>query len=220
MQTWIRKLRARRDQAGFSAVEMLAVVALIGIMVLVTTPAMMDFFNAMKVRTAAHRFMSHLRLCRQVAVSRRTEVLMELQRTHPGSTAGYKAWEERNDDLLRDDNGVDAADADDDEKWVIKDEKGMETDRVTFIDSYNDITPSIPGDDPGTSVMGGNGRMILRFFPNGQVVRVAANGDSIVTDTLLRMRLQRKINGSRMDRHDVTINRAGKVGSDFTRVAP
>jgi Tfp pilus assembly protein FimT len=218
------RLRARSRRSatalGFSAIEMMAVVALIGIMVLITTPAMLEFYNSMKVRTAAHRLMSHVRLCRQVSVARRTEVLLELQRSEGVTLPRYKAWEEKNGNQVRNANGADnLANTDDDETWVVKDEKGLLQERVTFLDTYNDITPSNPLDDPGASVMTAAGLMRLRFLPNGQVLRVNPDGSGVETDTLLRMRLQRRITNSRVDRHDVTVNRAGKVDSDFSRTA-
>jgi Tfp pilus assembly protein FimT len=212
-------LRGRRNALGFSAAEMMAVVALIGIMVLISAPAFLTFYNSMKVRTASHRLMSHLRLCRQMAVARRTEVIMVLQRTNGATTPYYQAWVERSHDTTRDADGVDnTLNNDDDEVWVIKSEKQLAVDRVTFVDTYNDTTPNDPSDDPGSSVMDTGGIMKLRFLPNGQVMRVAADGTSVVTDTTLRMRLTRPIRGSTVDRQDVLVNRAGKVSNQWTRI--
>ena len=215
--------RAHRSR-GFSAAEMMVVVALIGLMVLVTTPALLNFFASMKARTASNRLASQLRLCRQVAVARRTQVLMELQRTNGSTTPVFKAWEEKSSprNIARDANGADGtAGNDDDENWVVKSDAQMGVDGVTFLDSYNDTTPADPADALGSSIMDGSGRMTLRFYPNGQVMRINRSSPfsdvSSPADTLIRMRLQRRVNNTRLDNQDVTINRAGKVAADFTQ---
>ena len=215
--------RAHRSR-GFSAAEMMVVVALIGLMVLVTTPALLNFFATMKARTASNRLASQLRLCRQVAVARRTQVLMEMQRTNGTTTPTFKAWEEKSSpaNIVRDANGVDGtAGNDDDENWVVKPDKQMGIDGVTFLDSYNDTTPADPSDALGSSIMDGTGKMTLRFYPNGTVLRINRSSPysdvGSPADTLIRMRLQRRVNNTRTDNQDVTINRAGKVGADFTK---
>jgi prepilin-type N-terminal cleavage/methylation domain-containing protein len=211
---------------GFSAVELMAVVAIIGILVLVTTPAFMNFYNSMKVRTAAHRVQSHVRLCRQVAVSRRVNVVMQLQRNAGAVKPTYQAWEEKNWSAgnvpARNPNGVDAvAGTADDENWVVRPENTMAVDKVTFVDSYNDTTPEDALDAPGASVMSGSGLMWLLFQANGQVVRLTAAGGNVSPpDTAVRMRFTRPITRSRVDQWDITVNRAGRVGSAFNRVAP
>lgn len=212
---------ARLNELGFSAAEMLVVVAIIGMMVLITTPSMINFWNSMKVRTSANALMSHMRLCRQAAVSRRTTVLLELQRTNGSTRPTYKAWEERNGNLQRDPNGADGTvNTADDENWVVRAVNTIATNGVKFSDSYNDITPNDATDDPGSSIMNSSGIMRLKFFPNGTVVRMTDANAEVSTDTQIRMRLRRKITASRVDQWDVTVNRVGKVGYNFNRTAP
>ena len=156
MRTDLRIRRDRHDEDGFSASEMLVVVAIIGIMVLVTTPQLLNFWNSMKVRTAAHRMMSSLRLCRQAAVSKRTDVLMQVQRTQGATQPTYKAWEERSSprNLVRNPNGADNTVSNlDDERWVVRPDTTMGVEKVTWVDSYDDVTPDNALDAPGTSVM-------------------------------------------------------------------
>ena len=214
-----------RAARGFSAAELLVVVAIIGMMVLVTTPQLINFWKGMKVRTAAHRLMSHLRLCRQAAVSKRTPVLLQLQRTNGSTSATYKAWEERsagpNNNLVRNPNGIDGnVNTIDDERWVIRDERTIGVDRVNFVDSWNDTTPTDPTDAMGSSIMNGSGVMYLKFLPSGLVVRMADDNSRIESDTQIRMRFQKQISSARVDQWDVTLNRVGKVSTDFLRVSP
>ena len=215
----------RRLARGFSAVELLVVVAIIGMMVLVTTPQLINFWKSMKVRTAAHRLMSHLRLCRQAAVSKRTPVLMQIQRTNGATTPTYKAWEERsaglNNNLVRNPNGIDGnVNTIDDERWVIRDERTMGVDRVTFVDSWNDITPEDPWDAPTSSIMNSSGVMYLKFLPSGQVIRMLDDNSKVESDTQIRMRMEKQISSSRKDQWDVTLNRVGKVTANNRPTAP
>ena len=207
----------RGGSEGFSVSEMLAVVAIIGLMVLITTPAMLNFFSSMRVRTASHKMMSHMRLCRQMAVSRRTDVLLKIQADGGSGDANYHAWEERNSNLVRNPNGADTtANTEDDERLVIKTEKQFVLDKVLFPEVYDDPTP-VSATPPGTSVMDSGKIVLLRFRPNGQVARLDTTSGVVQSFTLLRVRLERRINGTRKDVWDATLNQAGKVGSDFTR---
>ena len=208
--------------AGFSAVELLVVLFIIGILAAISGPSMMTFFSGMKIRTAAQRLQSHLRLCRQMAVSKRIDVVMLVQRTNGTTTPYYQAWEERSSTLVgrltRQPNGADnTANTVDDERWVIKKEEQMAVDKVKFTDTYNDTTPDDPNDAVSGTIMSSSGLMHLRFGPNGQVTRIdeTTGADVSPSDTQVRMRLRRKVTRTRVDQWDVTINGIGKVGSNF-----
>ena len=148
---------------------------------------------------------------------------MQIQRTEGATRPTYKAWEERSNpkNLVRNPNGADNTVANlDDERWVARPDTTMGVEQVTFVDSYDDLTPNNALDAPGLSVMTSSGNMFLRFKPSGQVVRVADNGTDQTNDTLIRMRVRRKITNTRADQWDITLNQVGKVGSDYNRVAP
>jgi type II secretion system protein H len=209
-----------RRQAGFSISEMLVVVAIIGLMALISMPQFMNFFKSMKVRTAANRLMSHARLCRQVAVSKRTPVLLEIRRTNGTTTPRWMAWEERDENIERDANGADdTVNTVDDERWVVREEKQMAHDKVTLVDAWNDTTPADPL-DALTEAVTESDFLRLKFLPNGQVQRVTAANVEINTDNTIRVRMQRQVTSARVDQWDVTINRVGKVAGEFSRVSP
>ena len=206
---------ARRD--GFSLTEILIVVALIGIIALISTPAMLDFFKAMKVRTAAQRLVSHMRLARQVAVSRRNWVVFVVDGdTLPSS---YRAWEDTNRDYMRQPDGADGmAGTDDDEPWVVRPVSELERDDVTIEDAYNDTTPGTADDQfsSSESVMS-SGRLTLRFAPDGQVQRIDSSNTPVNGDTLIRIRVDGVTGRNRLDRWYASVNRPGKVQTDMIR---
>ena len=63
----------RRQQSGYSLPEMLVVIAIIGIISLVTIPQFLAFQRANQLKTAMRQVMADLRLARQQAVALRTQ---------------------------------------------------------------------------------------------------------------------------------------------------
>jgi len=203
--------RRRRGGRGFTAVETLVVLAILGLFFLMSIPALMDFFRAMKVRTASQRMTSHFRLSRQVAVTRRARVAMEIE----GKDAEfhtYRAWEDQDADFIRDP----------DERWVVREVQQLRQDSVWVSDTYDDTTPASGHDESPTSLMPGD---ILRlwFYPNGQILRVTGtppsdDGDVQQGDTLLRTRLRGRVSAERCDQWELSYNRPGKVSTDLKRL--
>ncbi|MDP9361498.1 MAG: GspH/FimT family pseudopilin [Acidobacteriota bacterium] len=56
-------------QAGFSLVELLTVVAIIGVLALVSVPNFVSFYQSNKVKSAMRNFTSDLRTMRQMAIT-------------------------------------------------------------------------------------------------------------------------------------------------------
>lgn len=213
----VARLR-RRGREGFTATEMMIVLAIIGIMVLFSIPALIDFFRAMKVRTAAHQLVSRCRLCRQIAVSHRTHVTMVLE--GGASLSTYRAWEDVTLDDVRDANGPDDEDGtDDDEPWVVEPVQDLVVNDVFLRDVYNDTSTDTWDDVFGEadSVMSDDDDVYLRFYPDGQVLRIDSEGNEVEGDTLVRIRLDGKVGRDRLDRWYVGLNRPGKVQADFIR---
>jgi len=72
-------MNMRRTSRGYSVVEMLVVVAIIGILSLVTIPAFMNFQRRNAVRSALRSFTSDLRFFRQHAISKNAYVRVQFR---------------------------------------------------------------------------------------------------------------------------------------------
>jgi prepilin-type N-terminal cleavage/methylation domain-containing protein len=70
---------SRGDSAGYSVVEMLVVVAIIGILSLVTIPAFMNFQRRNAVRSALRSFTSDLRSYRQHSITKNAYVRVQFR---------------------------------------------------------------------------------------------------------------------------------------------
>jgi prepilin-type N-terminal cleavage/methylation domain-containing protein len=72
-------MRPRNNASrGYSLVEILVVVAIIGIMSLVTVPAFINYQRSNTIRAALRSFTSDIRNSRQRAISRNSQVRLEL----------------------------------------------------------------------------------------------------------------------------------------------
>ena len=145
---------------------------------------------------------------------------MKFQADGGSGTAFYQAWEERSGNITRQANGADnAANTEDDERWVIQGEKQFTIDKVKFPEIYNDDTPGTMT-PPGTTVLDSDKIVILRFRANGQVARLRTDTGAVEAFTLLRVRMERQINGTRKDVWDATLNQAGKVAYSTEKATP
>lgn len=205
----------RAGLRGFSVTEMLTVLALMGLLVAVSAPAMLNFFQSMKVRTAAQRMVSHLRLCRQVAVSRRDNVTMRIE--GKAIPSQYLAWEDKVVDQAYDANGADnTVGNDDDEVMVVKADRQLRGDAVEIKDVFYTVTSA---ETPANSAMNSD-MAYLRFYPDGTAVRLDGSSNPVTTDWQVVIRMEGEVAGRYIDRWDVMINRAGKVETHFYRYTP
>lgn len=65
-------MRQARNARGYSLVELLVVVAMVGIILLVTMPALLQLMPQYRIRSAASETANNLRMIRQRAISTRT----------------------------------------------------------------------------------------------------------------------------------------------------
>ena len=85
-----------RHSRGFSLVEMLIVVGMIGVLSLVSVPAFMNYQRTAQVRSATRTVAGDLRNCRQLAITRNLLVRLEVTGTREyktfQSTDAGKTW--------------------------------------------------------------------------------------------------------------------------------
>lgn len=84
-------MNARRGQRGYSLVEMLAVVAIIGIMSLIVVPNFVSYQRSIRLKTAMRRLTNDLRSARQRAVTRNSMVMVTYKPDSKPAT--YGMWE-------------------------------------------------------------------------------------------------------------------------------
>ncbi len=74
-----------RRQAGYSLPEMLTVVAIIGVLALVTVPAFINFYQAGKMRASMRSFTTDLRSIRQRAITKGRQTMLTYDVTASGA---------------------------------------------------------------------------------------------------------------------------------------
>lgn len=66
----------RSRESGYSLPEMLTVIAIIGILALVTVPAFMNFYQSNKMKASMRNFETDLRSIRQLAITNGTQAML------------------------------------------------------------------------------------------------------------------------------------------------
>jgi prepilin-type N-terminal cleavage/methylation domain-containing protein len=92
-------MRSRKShQAGFSLVEMLTVIALIGILALVSVPNFITFQKSNKVKASMRTFTSDLRTMRQMAITQgvQTRITFTPDTTSKPASRAYDLWQGNN----------------------------------------------------------------------------------------------------------------------------
>jgi general secretion pathway protein H len=89
VKTHRQSMHHARKQAGFSMAEMLAVLALIGIVVAIGIPVVNEQLRIAEVRAAADDMAVHLRAARMLAVTRHKDIAVTINVT-PTNTFSYE----------------------------------------------------------------------------------------------------------------------------------
>src|SRR5437763_7997603 len=84
-------MKPRTSQSGYSLVEMLMVVAIIGIMSLIVVPNFVQYYRSIKLKTAMRRLANDLRNARQRAVTRNAMVMISYKPDINPAT--YSTWQ-------------------------------------------------------------------------------------------------------------------------------
>ncbi|HSY47824.1 MAG TPA: GspH/FimT family pseudopilin [Thermoanaerobaculia bacterium] len=82
-------------QAGFSLVEMLTVVAIVGVLALVTVPSFVTYFQTNKMKTAMRNFTSDLRTVRERAITQgvQTKITFTPATSNTTASRAYDFWQ-------------------------------------------------------------------------------------------------------------------------------
>jgi prepilin-type N-terminal cleavage/methylation domain-containing protein len=82
----------RPGEAGYSLAEMLTVVAIVGILALVTVPAFITFYNSNKVKSSVRNFVTDFRACRELAIKTGRETRISYK-TGGAGTRNYNVYQ-------------------------------------------------------------------------------------------------------------------------------
>jgi prepilin-type N-terminal cleavage/methylation domain-containing protein len=148
------KIQTRTTEAGYSLVEMLVVVAIIGILSLVTVPQFMTFYKQNKIRTSVRQFTADLRGARQRAITLnvRTAVSFTPGAAPSGGVRGrYAIYDEIIDTTVSPNTAT----------WTLVGVYKNLDQAVYFLDS----------DFPANSALADNMEDII-FVPNGTIVNL------------------------------------------------
>ena len=86
-------MRRRSGQRGYSLIEALVVVAIVGVVSLVTVPNFITMYRASKIKSAVREFSTSLRDARQNAVTKNRRVMLSLG-TSTSERSKYYYYEE------------------------------------------------------------------------------------------------------------------------------
>ncbi|MGA7614205.1 MAG: type II secretion system protein [Thermoanaerobaculia bacterium] len=143
--------RPKHSSPGYTLIEALVVVAIVGLISLVTVPNFISYLRSAKIKSAVRNFASDMREARQLAVSEHRRVMVSF------GTAGneiYHYW------IYRDMNGTWELTANGEHS--LEPETGDAAKTVSFAAFPSDGFKNVPGED-------GTGRVDLFYLPNGSV---------------------------------------------------
>lgn len=154
-----------KNQNGYSIIEMLVVLAIIGVISLVTVPNFIQMMRSSKMRTSLRQFTSDVRACRQRAAAKSRFVKLSFT---PAAAQGtdevrtYEIWDGRR----LTDGTID---------WGLD---GIETpisvkqlDKTVYFFDNGGADLFLDQDDPE------DGKIDIVFQPNGTLVRLDASDD-------------------------------------------
>jgi prepilin-type N-terminal cleavage/methylation domain-containing protein len=160
-----RITRRRTGQRGYSLLELLTVVAIIGVMALVTIPAFVSMRNSSRMKSAMRSFTTDLRSARQLAIARGLQVKVSFD-----TGAGVRQY-----DYFQ---GNSAYSTVPDASWTAitgagSSKPSKQLDTIVYFPDDSASTPQTFTDTNGTA----DGTLDVIFFPDGRA-QIPANATS------------------------------------------
>jgi prepilin-type N-terminal cleavage/methylation domain-containing protein len=180
------QLGVKRSSRGFTLAEMLVVVAIIGILSLISVPAFINFRASNTFRSALRVFIDDVRFARQYSITHTVDVRIDLDA--PGNTSTSKNYAFYSSP----DNGT---------TWTVLTIPGANGNVKTLPQQvWIDSTVSVP-------VVGTKPRIV--YHPNGSVTLTggAATGQVVLGSTWTRMAF---------DRYTIALSPSGQLTSRGT----
>ncbi len=158
-------------QSGYSLAEMLTVVAIVGVMALVTVPAFVNFYQSNKMKSTMRSFTTDLRKMRQRAITQGKQTMVSYETTPVNSAlASYKRQYTFYDGNLPFNSTA----------WTRSkrpntniDEEPHSLDDVVYFPTHAAATPQTAADTVDCStlpcVTGTDSKRDIIFFPDGRV---------------------------------------------------
>jgi prepilin-type N-terminal cleavage/methylation domain-containing protein len=119
------EFKSRTGASGYTLVEMLVVVTIIGILSLVSVPAFTTYYRTSKMRTSLRQFTADVRIARTKAISDNTRTSIGVVPGSPGTAGQYALFREN----------VDASTSPPTRTWVLMAGPKRLDESVYFLDS-------------------------------------------------------------------------------------